>query len=86
MDANALGPYTDSLSTQSLMQSVPISLDMIPPSINISLGSPYSLLGLPEQFTQSMHVSMMDIQTLPGGIDYLSWLISTFLQSFGIYW
>ncbi|MDY7018139.1 MAG: hypothetical protein SVK44_08020 [Nitrospirota bacterium] len=86
MGANALGPYADFLSPQFLMQSVPISLDMVPPSINIASGSPYALFGLPEQFMQSMHVAMMDLQTLPGGIDYLSWLISTFLQAFGIYW
>ena len=85
MNANALGPYADFLDPQFLIQSPLISLDMIPPSIGISMGSPYSILGLPEQINQSLHVSMMDMQTLPGGIDYLNWLISTFLQSFGIY-
>ena len=85
MNTGMLGPYADFLDPQYWMQVLPVSLDMIPASLGMATGSPYLILGLPEQLNQSMHVSAMDLQTLPGGIEYLSWLISAFLQAFGVY-
>jgi hypothetical protein len=75
----------DYLSPTYLINNVSLNLlDTLPASFDFASGWVYALIGLPEQITNSFSLSPMLSATLGGGMDYLSWLGSTSLESIGL--
>ena len=75
----------DYLSPTYLINNVSLNLlYTLPASFDFASGWVYALIGLPEQITNSFSLSPMLSATLGGGMDYLSWLGSTSLESIGL--
>lgn len=73
------------LSPNYLIDNVSLNvLGMIPPMSNILSGWVYGIIGLPQQISNSFSLSPMLSNTLDGGVEYLSWLASTYLDIVGL--
>jgi len=75
----------DFLSPTYLVDNVSLNLVGMVPLIAKLLGGFVSAIpGLPAQSANSFALSPMLIDTLPGGLDYLAWISSAFLDIFGL--
>jgi len=75
----------DYISPDYLINNVSLNLiTTLPASFDFASGWVYALIGLPEQINNSLSLSPMLSATLDGGMDYLSWLVATSLESIGL--